>query len=54
VSVDTTKRGEQHAGAFRTINPNGEPSTIVDIDGGIDVRVIDSTAILLYLGEKTG
>jgi GST-like protein len=53
VPVDT-RRGEQHAAAFRAINPNGKLPAIVDTDGGFDVRVFDSTAILIYLGEKTG
>jgi GSH-dependent disulfide-bond oxidoreductase len=53
VPVDT-RRGEQHAEAFRAINPNGKLPAIVDTDGGRDVRVFDSTAILLYLGEKSG
>lgn len=45
-----TRKGEQHAPAFRAINPNGKVPAIVD-DG---VVVFDSGAILLYLGEKTG
>ena len=49
VPVDTRK-GEQHAAAFRAINPNGKTPAIED-DG---VAVFDSNAILLYLGEKTG
>jgi GST-like protein len=55
VPVDTSK-GEQHAAAFRAINPNGKLPAIVDTDGpgGKATRVFDSTAILLYLGEKTG
>jgi len=53
VPVDT-RRGEQHAAAFRAINPNGKLPAIVDTDSGTEVRVFDSTAILLYLGEKTG
>jgi GST-like protein len=52
--VDTSK-GEQHTPAFRAINPNGKVPAIVDTDGpGGETRVFDSTAILLYLGEKTG
>jgi GST-like protein len=51
VPVDTRK-GEQHADAFRAINPNGKLPAIVDTDG--DMTVFDSNAILLYLGEKTG
>ena len=55
VPVDTSK-GEQHAPAFRAINPNGKVPAIVDSDGpgGREARVFDSTAILLYLAEKTG
>ena len=54
IPVDTSK-GEQHAAAFRAINPNGKLPAIVDTDGiGGEVRVFDSNAILLYLGEKTG
>lgn len=53
--VDTS-RGEQHAPDFRAINPNGKVPAIVDTDGpgGREVRVFDSTAILIYLAEKTG
>jgi GST-like protein len=53
--VDTSK-GEQHAPAFRAINPNGKVPAIVDTDGpgGKEARVFDSNAILLYLGDKTG
>ncbi len=53
--VDTAK-GEQHAPAFRAVNPNGKVPAIVDTEGpgGKEVRVFDSTAILLYLPEKTG
>lgn len=54
VPVDTS-RGEQHDPAFRAINPNGKVPAIVDTDGpGGETRVFDSSAILLYLGEKTG
>lgn len=55
VPVDTSK-GEQHAPAFRAINPNGKVPAIVDTEGplGRETRVFDSTAILLYLAEKTG
>jgi GST-like protein len=52
VPVDTRK-GEQHAEAFRKINPNGKLPAIVDTEGaGGETRVFDSTAILLYLGDK--
>ena len=55
VPVDTSK-GQQHAKAFRAINPNGKVPAIVDTDGpgGGEARVFDSSAILLYLAEKTG
>ncbi|MEP9355388.1 glutathione S-transferase C-terminal domain-containing protein [Xanthobacter sp. KR7-65] len=55
VPVDTAK-GEQHLPAFRAINPNGKVPAIVDTEGpgGGETRVFDSTAILLYLAEKTG
>ena len=54
VPVDTRK-GEQHAEAFRKINPNGKLPAIVDTEGaGGETRVFDSTAILLYLGDKLG
>ncbi|QFR33772.1 glutathione S-transferase family protein [Ancylobacter sp. TS-1] len=55
VPVDTSK-GEQHSPEFRAINPNGKVPAIVDTDGpgGREARVFDSSAILLYLAEKTG
>jgi len=55
VPVDTSK-GEQHAPAFRAINPNGKVPAIIDTEGpgGTEARVFDSSAILLYLGDKTG
>jgi GST-like protein len=49
VAVDTLK-GEQHSVSYRAINPNGKVPAIDD-NG---VVVFDSSAILLYLGEKTG
>lgn len=49
VALDTFK-GDQHSDAFRKINPNGKAPAIED-DGK---RVFDSTAILLYLAEKSG
>ena len=53
--VDTS-RGEQHSPAFKAINPNAKVPAIVDTEGanGGATRVFDSSAILLYLGEKTG
>ena len=55
VPVDTSK-GEQHTPAFRAINPNGKVPAIVDTEGpgGKEARVFDSSAILLYLADKTG
>ena len=55
IPVDTSK-GEQHAPSFRTINPNGKVPAIIDTEGpgGRETRVFDSTAILIYLAEKTG
>src|SRR5258705_2964049 len=55
IPIDTSK-GEQHTPAFRAINPNGKVPAIVDTEGpgGKEARVFDSSAILLYLGEKTG
>ena len=49
IPVDT-RRGQQHDPAFLAINPNAKVPAIVDGD----VVVFDSTAILLYLAEKTG
>ncbi|HWJ75531.1 MAG TPA: glutathione S-transferase N-terminal domain-containing protein [Kaistia sp.] len=43
-------KGEQHADAFRAINPNAKVPAIVD---GQTI-VFDSHAILLYLAEKHG
>lgn len=53
IPVDTSK-GEQHLPAFRSINPNGKVPAIVDTQGpgGTEARVFDSSAILLYLGDK--
>lgn len=55
IPVDTSK-GQQHEPAFRAVNPNGKVPAIVDTEGpgGREARVFDSTAILLYLAEKTG
>jgi len=49
IPVDTRK-GDQHKDEFRAINPNSKVPAIVDGD----VTVFDSSAILLYLAEKTG
>lgn len=47
-----TRKGEQHSAAFLKINPNAKTPAIVDTDTG--ATVFDSTAILLYLIDKTG
>src|SRR5499433_174972 len=49
IAVDT-RRGEQHKPDFLAINPNAKLPAIVDGDAA----VFDSSAILLYLAEKTG
>jgi GSH-dependent disulfide-bond oxidoreductase len=49
IPVDTRK-GEQHTPEFMAINPNAKVPVIVDGD----TTVFDSSAILLYLAEKTG
>jgi GSH-dependent disulfide-bond oxidoreductase len=49
IPVDTRK-GEQHAPALTALNPNAKVPVIVD---GAQT-VFDSSAILLYLAEKTG
>lgn len=49
VPVDTRK-GEQHSPGYLAINPNAKVPALVDGD----VTLFDSTAILLYLAERTG
>src|SRR3954465_13083831 len=49
IPVDTRK-GDQHKPDFLKINPNAKVPAIVDGDA----IVFDSSAILLYLGDKTG
>jgi GSH-dependent disulfide-bond oxidoreductase len=44
------RKGDQHQPAYLAINPNGKVPAIVDGDA----VVFDSSAILLYLAEKTG
>jgi GSH-dependent disulfide-bond oxidoreductase len=55
IPIETSK-GEQHRSEFRAINPNGKVPAIIDTEGpgGKQVRVFDSTAILIYLAEKAG
>jgi GST-like protein len=55
IPVDTSK-GEQYQRSFRAINPNGKVPALIDSNGpgGREARVFDSTAILIYLAEKTG
>jgi GST-like protein len=48
IAVDTRK-GDQHKGDYLAINPNAKVPSIVDGDA----VVFDSSAILLYLAEKT-
>ena len=45
-----TRKGEQHSAAFMALNPNAKVPVIVD---GANT-VFDSSAILLYLAEKSG
>jgi GST-like protein len=49
IPVDTRK-GDQHKPDYLAINPNAKVPAIVDGEA----VVFDSSAILLYLGEKTG
>lgn len=45
-----TRRGDQHAAAFRRLNPNGK-TPVIEVDGEV---VFDSNAILLWLAERSG
>lgn len=49
VPVDTRK-GEQFSPEFLAINPNGKTPALTDGEA----TLFDSTAILLYLAQKTG
>jgi GST-like protein len=49
IPVDTRK-GDQHKPEYLAINPNAKVPAIVDGD----VKMFDSSAILMYLAEKTG
>ncbi len=49
VPIDTRK-GDQHSPDFLKINPNAKTPAMTDGD----IVLFDSTAMLLYLGEKTG
>ncbi len=49
IPVDTRK-GEQFEPSFLAINPNGKTPALTDGD----VKIFDSSAIMLYLAEKTG
>ena len=49
-----TRKGEQHAEAFRKINPNGKLPAIVDTEGpgGKEARVFDSSTNSAVLAER--
>ncbi len=49
-------RGDQFDPQYLKLNPNNKIPTIVDSEGpdGAPIAVMESGAILLYLGEKTG
>lgn len=50
-TIDIT-RGEQFAASYLDINPGGKIPAIIDNETGI--KLTESSAILLYLAEKTG
>jgi GSH-dependent disulfide-bond oxidoreductase len=51
-----TLSGDQHTPEFMSISPNGKIPAIIDPDGpeGKPVFMMESVAILLHLGRKTG
>ncbi len=55
IPIDINK-GEQHTTEFLKVNPNAKVPAIIDMEeqDGKETTVFDSSAILLYLGDKTG
>ena len=47
--------GDQHAAAYREVNPNGKVPAVIDRDAsGGALRLFESGAILQYLAERSG